>query len=400
MFYKPKRITIVRKLLQTVKFAAVSQQFMYFPRSFFANMALSAIYYKKNMNNIELSDFFELTPDLVWIAGKDGFLKKVNHAVIEKLEYTEEELYANPVATFMHPEDVEKTLLNRAKLFKGEVLHNFFNRYITKTGKIIWLEWTSVYIAEKEIILAIAKDITARKKIEQEVEAQYDKFKGLTTHFKSRIEKDRKYFAYELHEELAQLVSVVNMDVSWLKINVDDLPANVTSRIEHASEVSRLLIKTIQRLAFSISPQMMDDFGLNATLEWLCREFTVLNGIPCEFTSDYEEQNMGDEMKTDIFRICQEALTNVLNYAQAGNINIHVKDTGYSLELYISDSENGFNTELEKQTTGFISIQKRATSINGTVTLHNTAGKGSGICIKIQKQNGPPTLKTSSVQLV
>ena len=189
------------------------------------------------------------------------------------------------------------------------------------------------------------------------------------------------------------------MDVSWLKINVADLPANVTSRIEHASEVSKLLIKTIQRLAFTLSPQMMDDFGLNATLEWLCREFTVLNGIPCEFTSDYEEQNIGDEMKTDIFRICQEALTNVLNYAQAGSIKIHVKDTGNSIELCISDSENGFNTELEKQTTGFISIQKRATSINGTVTMHNTPGKGSGICIQIQKQNGSPTLKISPVQL-
>ena len=136
-----------------------------------------------------------------------------------------------------------------------------------------------------------------------------------------------------MHEELAQLVSVVNMDVSWLKINVADLPVNVTNRIEHASEVSKLLIKTIQRLAFTLSPQMMDDFGLNATLEWLCREFTVLNGIACEFTSDYEEQNMGDEMKTDIFRICQEALTNVLNYAQAGSIKIHVKDTGNSIEL-------------------------------------------------------------------
>ena len=352
------------------------------------------------MNDIELSDFFELTPDLVWIAGKDGFLQHVNHAVIEKLGYTAEELYASPITTFMYPEDVEKTLLKRAQLFEGEVLHNYFNRYVTKTGNIIWLEWTSVYIADKGIILAIAKDITARKKIEQEAEELYNKFKGLTTHFKSRIEKDRKYFAYELHEELAQLVSVINMDVSWLKFNVTELPANVISRIEHASEVSRLLIKTIQRLAFSLSPQMMDDFGLNATLEWLCREFTVLNGIACAFTSDYDEQNIGDEMKTDIFRICQEALTNVLNYSQAGNIKIHVKDTGNSIELCISDSENGFNTELEKQTTGFISIQKRATSINGTVTLHNKPGKGSGICIKIQKQNNPLNVKTKPVQLV
>lgn len=354
---------------------------------------------ENNMNNIELSDFFELTPDLVWIAGKDGFLQHVNHAVIEKFGYTAEELYASPVTSFMYPEDVEKTLLNRRKLHNGEVLQNFCNRYVTKTGNILWLEWTSVYIADKEIILAIAKDITARKKIELEVEEQYNKFKGLTTHFKSRIEKDRKYFAYELHEELAQLVSVINMDVGWLKTYVTHLPENVKNRIEHASEVSRLLIKTIQRLAFSLSPQMMDDFGLNATLEWLCREFTVLNGIPCEFTNDYIEQNISEEMKTDIFRICQEALTNVLNYLLAGNIKIHIKDSGNSIDLCITDSGKGFNSELEKQTTGLISIQKRAASINGTVILNNKPGAGSGICIHIQKHNSPPNLKSIHVQI-
>lgn len=352
------------------------------------------------MNNIGLSDFFELTPDLVWIAGKDGYLKNVNHAVIEKLGYTAEELYSKPVASFMYPQDVEQTLLKRERLFKGEVLHNYINRYITKAGSILWLEWTSVYIADKEVILAIAKDITARKKIELETEEQYNKFKNLTTHFKSRIEKDRKYFAYELHEELAQLVSVINMDVSWLKINTADLPVNFISRIEHASEVSKLVIKTIQRLAFSLSPQMMDDFGLSATLEWLCREFTVLNGIPCEFTNDYIENNLSDEMKTDIFRICQDALSNVLNYTQAGHITIYINDIGNSLELCICDSGKGFNTKLEKQKSGFISIQKRATSINGSVSLYNSPGEGSGIRIQIQKHNSMLNLKARPAALV
>ncbi len=338
------------------------------------------------MNDFGLSDFFDLTPDLVWIAGKDGFLKKANPAVMEKLGFSEEELYKRPITAFMHPGDIEKTLLNRFKLFRGEVLHNFVNRYVTKAGDIVWLEWTSVYMADKEIVFAIAKDITARKIIEQEVDEQYNKFKGLAAHFKTRMEDDRKYFAYELHEELAQLLSVVNMDVGWLTKNVSDLPEKVKQRVEHASEVCKLMIKTIQRLAFSISPQMLVDLGLNATMEWLCNEFTILNGIACSFEVDYEEHSISEEMKTDFFRICQEALSDILDYSQAGKIKISITDIGNEIELLIVDEGNGFGNDMEKQVNGLRSIQERANSINGKVTVQNNIGGGTAISVTVAKQ--------------
>lgn len=333
------------------------------------------------MSNIDLADFFELTPDLVWLAGRDGYLKKVNRVVVEKLGYSLEELYSRPVTHFMHPDDVEITVANRNKLFAGEVMHNFCNRYITKDGNILWMEWTSVYITDKDIVFAIAKDITARKKIEREVADNYKKFRGLASHFKSRIEKDRKDFAYELHEELAQLVSVINMDVGWLNLNVDDLPMKVKERIEHTSEVCKLLIKTIQRLSFSISPKMLDDFGLHNTMEWLCKEFSILNGISCDFNTNCDEEKISTEVKIDIFRICQDALTDVLNSSEAGNIMIYLKWVNNQIELNIVDSANGFKPEGEKQRAGMVSIRERATSINGSVIMHEHMDGGSGICI-------------------
>ena len=81
--------------------------------------------------NFEIPPFFEMTPDLVCIAGKDGFFRKVNHAVIEKLGYTEEELFARPISSFMHPEDRELTLEHRTKLIYGQPLINFQNRYVS-----------------------------------------------------------------------------------------------------------------------------------------------------------------------------------------------------------------------------------------------------------------------------
>ena len=338
------------------------------------------------MNDFVLPDFFEITPDLVCIAGKDGFLKKANPAVVNRLGYSEAELYSRPLTAFMHPGDVEITLMNRDKLLNGEVIHNFCNRYISKSGDIVWLEWTSVYITGKEIVFAIAKDITGRKKTEMEVLDQYKKYKGLATHFKTSIEKDRKYFAYELHEELAQLVSVINMDVGWLNLYVPGLPDKVKERIEHASTVSRLLIKTIQRLAFSISPQMLHDLGLNVTMEWLCNEFSILHNISCTYESNCDESEMTKEMQIDFFRICQESLSDILNHEEAGNIAISITDTGEQVALLIQDSGNGFITSLEKQKNGFNSIYERAKSINGRVSLQHNSGGGAVISIIVEKK--------------
>jgi len=335
--------------------------------------------------DFELSAFFDMTPDLVWIADKDGYLKKVNSAVIKKLGYSEVELYSNPVLSFIHPDDREKTKLSRMRLINGEVLHNFLNRYITKKGEILWLEWTSIYFTDREFVFAIAKDVTTRKQIEKTVEEEYNKFKSLTTHFKSSMEKDRKSFAYELHEELAQLISVVNMDVGWIANNIQGMPEKFKNRIDHASEVSKLLIKTIQRLSFSISPQMLDDFGLNATLEWLCKEFSILNGISCEFEHAYDEACLTHEMQIDFFRICQESLTNVLDISLADKIKISIENSDGWIQLCITDTGKGFSAEQEYQAEGIINIRERAASIDGRISLRNNPEASTGICVTVKE---------------
>ena len=114
----------------------------------------------KDISALELLPFFELTPDLVCIAGKDGYFRRVNQSVITKLEYTEQELFARPIFDFIYPEDKALALEQRKKLIDGKPLVNYQNRYVSKSGKIIWLNWTSVYFPEREVVFAIAKDVT------------------------------------------------------------------------------------------------------------------------------------------------------------------------------------------------------------------------------------------------
>ena len=115
----------------------------------------------------DLEYFFSMTPDLLCIAGFDGFFKKINPAVSRILGYSNEELFSAPVNSFVHPQDQQITIQKSIELINGQSLLNFENRYLTKDGSIIWLSWTSVPIPRDEVVFAIAKNITYRKRLEE-----------------------------------------------------------------------------------------------------------------------------------------------------------------------------------------------------------------------------------------
>jgi len=115
----------------------------------------------------DLEYFFELSPDLLCISGYDGYFKKINSAVATTLGYTKDELFAKPIDSFIHLDDRLVTAHKRNLIIKNTPLLNFENRYMTKSGEIVWLNWTSVPIEREKVVFAIAKDITYRKRLEE-----------------------------------------------------------------------------------------------------------------------------------------------------------------------------------------------------------------------------------------
>jgi len=336
---------------------------------------------------LEIFSLFEMTPDLVCIASKDGFFKKINPSVVNKLGYAEEELYSRPIFSFMHPDDREATAKEREKLLNGKALLNFQNRYITKAGNIVWLEWTSIFSRDKELVFAIAKDVTKSKLAEKEIVKKYNKFKSLATHFKSSMENSKKFLAAELHEELAQLAAVVKMDIDFVKISETSLSPLAEKRLDHAMTVTKVLINAIRRISFSISPGMINDMGLNATLEWHCKEFSILNGIPCSFKAAYNEAHLTHEMKLDFFRVCQEALINIMDQAEANSVNIRIEEISNDICLTITDDGKGFDSKKQNENFRLTGMQKRIASINGEIAIESNPERGTMINVSVAKQS-------------
>ncbi|WFB37758.1 ATP-binding protein [Kiritimatiellota bacterium B12222] len=110
---------------------------------------------------------FEISADLLCIAGYDGILKQINPAWTHCLGWTEQELLSQPVINFVHPDDRELTLSARQTLTKGQDLKNFENRYLCKDGSFRWLSWSSLPYPASSSVFCIARDITQSKEVEQ-----------------------------------------------------------------------------------------------------------------------------------------------------------------------------------------------------------------------------------------
>jgi PAS domain S-box-containing protein len=325
---------------------------------------------------------FDRTLDLVCIVDKAGWFKRVNPAVSKTLGYTEKELLARPVADLIHPEDRQLTADKRLQLLKNEPLLNFQNRYIAKSGEAVWLEWTSVYIPEQEVVFAIAKNITERKKAELEVEENYKKYKTLTAHFKQHVEKDRRHFATELHEELAQLATVVKMNLEWIagQQQTDEI---FQKQVKHALATSELMLNKIRKLSYSINPAQIEELGLDAVLRSLCQEFSTLTNIPSSYKSSFNEKDLTHEVKLDLLRICQEALLNVMHHAQATQVRIKLEEKKDRIELSVVDNGKGFEYK-SRQSFGFRNMHGRAASIDGELLIESKKSKGTRVSVSVE----------------
>jgi PAS domain S-box-containing protein len=331
----------------------------------------------------DMITFFEMTPDLVCIADKNGFFKNVNRSVLDKLEYTKEELLRNPISSYIHPDDREKTNQLRKELLQGKALVNFQNRYVSRTGKVIWLEWTSIYVPDKELVFAIAKDITQKKQREKAIEAKYSEYRSLVSYFKNSLEKERKFLAVELHEELAQLASVAKMELESLYKSMPKISTEQEDRFEKVINIIQILLNAIRRITYSIGTRMLEDMGFHETMKWYCQEFSILNGIPCQFKSELTDNDLSEEMQLDFLRICQEAFTNITYHAEAGFVIVRLDKISDHIRFSIADNGKGFMPSEVEDSSGLHSMIQRARSLHGKLDIETKPMEGTRILVTV-----------------
>lgn len=263
-----------------------------------------------------------------------------------------------------------------------------------KTGKTYEVFQTLLKNADGTIErLALMRDITARTQTADELRASKERLRALSDHLQRAREEERTAISREIHDELGQVLASVQLGVSSL---AEESPGNqhLTGKIAEMGSLISGAIKTVQRISTQLRPTILDELGLADAIEWLAADLEKRTGIDCTCDILLNGSTFSKDVATAIFRICQEALTNVVRHAHATKVTVSLEERKERLVLIIRDNGRGITSEQlqGKRSLGLIGIRERAYMLGGRVRICRWLQQGTVVIahIPIKSSGGSP----------
>jgi two-component system, NarL family, sensor histidine kinase UhpB len=234
-------------------------------------------------------------------------------------------------------------------------------------------------------LFATVQDITDRKLATLALEQSREELARLSASIIWAREAERRRVARELHDELGQRLSVLKLDLAALLAQpVSPWPDGAARVQQLASGVDEALAAT-RRLASDLRPAMLDDLGLNAALEWLAEGWSRRTGITITLDGDLVEDSLSEAGAITVYRIVQEALTNVTRHAQAAHAHIDLRRDGHELVVVVEDDGRGLAPgDVDKRdSSGLAGIRERARILGGRAAIDNRPEGGCRLEVRL-----------------
>jgi PAS domain S-box-containing protein len=309
----------------------------------------------------------------------------VNHATLAQYGYSREEFLALSILDLRPQEEAARfnSALNtniRGVHYAGIWKHK------KKNGTSMYVDIvTHDFINDgKATRLVLANDVTEKYIADEKLKESFSAIRELTEHLQNIREQERAHMAREIHDELGQLLTVLKMDVSWLKKRVTTTEPAIKEKFTELLEMLDTTVKTVRRIASELRPTLLDDLGLVAAMEWHLEEFEKRSGIAKEFNTSVTEVSIDDSMKIGLFRILQESLTNVARHSQAQKVNVGLEKNNGHIILKITDNGKGFDTSrTTRKTLGLLGMKERTEMMGGEYQITSKPGEGTVVEIKV-----------------
>jgi signal transduction histidine kinase len=199
------------------------------------------------------------------------------------------------------------------------------------------------------------------------------------------MENERAAVARTIHDELGQALTALKMDLSWLQRQLQKDQRVLVDSIDTTLKYIDETINRVQKISAELRPGLLDDLGLVPALEWQARQFQDRTGIPCDVAVDLGDVNIDADLATALFRIFQEALTNVARHARASRVRTHLHQRNGALELEVQDDGRGISPEqlAAPQSFGLISMRERAHSWGGSIDILGRPSEGTSVRVTV-----------------
>jgi two-component system sensor histidine kinase UhpB len=288
-------------------------------------------------------------------------------------------------------------------------------RIVRPDGQIRWIADHGFILQTRggtiSRIAGIAEDITEKKRVDEalrqanseleervqsrtaELEWSRQELQALIGVQESFQEEERKRIARELHDELAQKLTVLKLRIASIMAVVSDKEPGLTHQIQDANSLLTEAIHAVGQIAANLRPVVLDELGLVAALRDLVEEFSQRTKVECELSVHPADLSVDSRLATPLYRMVQESLTNVARHAQATEVIVSLyRDASGTIKLDINDNGKGFSNvdHSMRRSFGLIGMRERAAMLGGEMKIHSQPGAGTSIEIVIPQRTAQP----------
>ncbi len=224
---------------------------------------------------------------------------------------------------------------------------------------------------------ALKQEAGKRKRAEEELKNAIKNIRNLTAKMELIREEERTQVARQIHDELGQLLTGFRLDLSWLEKNQKAILKKSKSMLK----LSDTTLESVQRISSELRPGVLDELGLTKAIEWQTQDFQSRTNIKCSVKFDFDDHDLDRHLATAVFRIFQEAITNIARHAHATRMNVKLREDEGDLLLSVADNGRGIEDDEKNsaKSLGLVGMRERAEAFAGTVQVSGVRGKGTTV---------------------
>jgi len=336
----------------------------------------------------EISSIFRAAPVGIGLV-RDRVIIEVNDVFCAMVGYTAKELIGeNARIVYANDEDYERVGRDKYGQIAASGMGTVETRFRRKDGVVIDILLSSAPVDPTNHhaeMTFTALDITDRKRTEAALTESEQRLRGLAARLEEVREEERTGIARDLHDELGQKVTGLRLDLESLALQIPDSRTDLLASVASLANLAEECIDTTQSLSADLRPPMLDLLGLGSAAEWYTKAYAARSGLDCELDLPDSELNMPQKPATALFRILQEALTNVVRHAKATQIRVSLREEEGVAVLEVTD--NGIGLPKPEAATvaplGILGMSERAAAYGGELKVERVSPCGTMVEARI-----------------
>ena len=311
----------------------------------------------------------------------------VNEAAVHKYGWTREEFLRMTIRDIRPADEVPRVLEARRTHQPG--YHHVTGdwHHVLKDGTIIDVEIVrhQFEYGGRPVQLALVLDVTAQRRAERALVGAREEAELFAERLQAAIEAERTRISREIHDELGQALTGIRMQAATIESRIQE-DTDLRTAAGVMNELLDETVRTVRRISTELRPGVLDAFGLVPAIEWAVQDFTEKCGIGARFEDSLElEPRLSADGDTHVFRIVQEALTNVARHARAKHVSVQLSGTPAGMRLSVTDDGRGFDVAAARfgGSLGLLGMRERARLLGATLEIDSTPGAGTRIVLDV-----------------